>query len=380
MSAISAAAPLPVQQLPVQQSSQANQMLFDSVSILRRRLRSELSTLRTQITQSGAQDELSTLLLNWINRFEGSLGNQNLDDTKNRFIELLKEILVDPFNVPLDEDAVLGNDGHTYGKKNLVLYFNMVEAAIRNRSPLNPNDATVFTVDSHPHVRRMIDWIRTHSTYVTSAVVTNRYQALQTSQLRVFTYEDIRQSNPNRERIRLQIIRVRERNLTLNANVAAVQQQYTALSAQISETFSFVDLRTTQFAQSTLNQLQNIENEMTQQNNQLSQAIQTLDNEISQLEKQSQDLQSQIKNTQTNLTQAQKESKELEQNIIDVQTEIKKRKRNNLKKVLKVAAIIGVCILATWALGSLAAAAGSSAKMAVLPVKSGAKFLVSKPF
>lgn len=354
---------------------------FDKETNLRISLNADITTLKTQLRISGLKDALSIQLSNWANEFGKSLKCRDISLVKIRYIALLKEILVDPWQAPLDEDSVLGSDGIVYGKKSLTLHINMVNEIFRSRSPIDPNNPAPFHIDQHRHVKPMIEWLKKHSSYAPSEEVEKKYQALlETKGRRIFILDDIPCSDPRKERIRRMINMQRERTFKEDADINKMKEESAKASENIKKTFKPVNERTDNFHKKTFENLNHFEANMKKDNAQFNQAAESLEEEISGLEKGSQKLDSDINESQAKLSEAEKESLYLEKRIIDAKIEIRKRRKKLLKKIITAAAIVGGCGLATWALHSGMLAIGSSVKAAVLPIANGAKIAISIPF
>jgi len=356
-----------------------NAQFFDAASVERRRIIGEIATLKTQLNLK-LQDELTQNISGWLTRFQARLANGNVNEVKATYIDLLKDYLTDPFGEPLEEKCYVGNDGQVYSPKRLALYMNSISEQYRTKPPLDLESNLNFTIDDYPNAKPLIEWLRANGGYAPSADVEARYKELMSpNRERVFTIQDIPCSNPKKERLRQTTNMLRDKKIKKNSMANSIKEEAAKTSAHIKATYVPINNRTREFAQQSFNRLNEVENKMNQDFQQINQTIDQTEKEISNLETQSQNLGSEINNTTNNLTEAQRETKQLQKDIVDTKIELKKRKKKRLKKILVAAAIIGGCILATWALGPVVAGAGTGAKVAVLPVAGGAKIGVTIP-
>ena len=133
----------------------------------RRELQGELIKIRDFAESEGFFDEAtqkldgtSLLIKNWAINFLKALKLASEEEVCPTYIELLQEILIDPYTeAPLDSPVLFGNDGHTYGKMSYEIAFFSRPEEIRNRSPMKPEDPTRFCHVKHPVAEYMLGWL-----------------------------------------------------------------------------------------------------------------------------------------------------------------------------------------------------------------------------
>lgn len=121
----------------------------------------ELAEIREELEKSPLQDEMTQDIRQWEREFFFSLRRTGDAQTKlNEFTGLLQELLRDPIvQAPLEEGALLGSDGRTYGRMSLCVYLNNAPEQYRHRSPLDVRNEAPFTTTPHPNVDLMLRWL-----------------------------------------------------------------------------------------------------------------------------------------------------------------------------------------------------------------------------
>lgn len=157
-------------------------MLKDSAP--RRKLQAELAGIGKQLAQEQMRDSLSLAIANWHSRFVNAVNRSNdLEDTRATYISLLQEILVDDVReVPLDERALLGSDGHTYSFMSYTLYQCTAPAEFRGRSPFNPRDSSAFTTSPHHNAAHMVRWLQRYNAHLHSRELEEEYEQMMQSE------------------------------------------------------------------------------------------------------------------------------------------------------------------------------------------------------
>nr|MBA3603501.1 hypothetical protein [Parachlamydiaceae bacterium] len=111
-------------------------------------------------------DDTTNHLIQWHHIFVERLsreleGSQSILED---FAAVAADLLLDPFSVQtyikhLDKKALLGSDGHTYGKKSLCIFLSLMPENLRHKPPLDPDSPVSFTTSEHPIVRYLITWL-----------------------------------------------------------------------------------------------------------------------------------------------------------------------------------------------------------------------------
>lgn len=210
---------------------------------LRRSLSAELAGIRTQITQAGLHDAMTRTIDVWEKNFQKALRTgADPEPLLAVHIALLQSALRDPItNAPLDPEAVLGSDGHTYGRLSLSIYRHRTPAEFHARSPLDPNQPD-FTTVPHPVVQYMTRWLQDHHALLHSEELEREY-------LRILPPQPPASQPSTEERMaRLRTERAerqrraeeRQRDLFTALNHQALQSFETALDGMIG---SFMERR-----------------------------------------------------------------------------------------------------------------------------------------
>lgn len=142
---------------------------------LRRRIGAELAGIHDALQQSQLADPLTGSIRTWYNNFHNAYRASDRDqETLNIYLAQMRTLLHSPaaetpldpsrilYNAPLDEDAVFGTDGNTYGEKALRIYLHVIQAPNRIKFPYQPTNATDFTLVAHPLAQHMIGWLGQH--------------------------------------------------------------------------------------------------------------------------------------------------------------------------------------------------------------------------
>ncbi len=148
----------------------------------RRRIYVELSRMEGSLTSSTMRDEMTESLKVWQQQFKAAMRLRRLDARLifDEFVLLLQELLRDPiYNAPLDKKAVLGSDGHTYGRMTLTVYLASIPEEERHRFPINrENPELSFITVPHPIVKEMVKWLEEHGKLLRDLEKENAYHEL----------------------------------------------------------------------------------------------------------------------------------------------------------------------------------------------------------
>lgn len=262
---------------------------------LRRQLQVELTRIKDLLDGSLLGDEKTQQIRLWQERFFLSLRlNIDVQAIQDEFIGLLQEILVDPIaQVPLDEEAVLGSDGITYGGMSLTVYIHSVSEELRQRSPLNSQNPATFLSSPHPIVRHMIRWLRDHHALLRSEEMERVYGVLM-EQRRVD--EAAIRNNTRMNRIRRIRERQEQRELeTIQSPLnRELQRTTTELAQTIQEQFIPIHQQMQNSAERHFETLSSLEQRDQQQTERLQVRVEQLHQETSELEQQNQQLHNRV--------------------------------------------------------------------------------------
>ena len=138
---------------------------------------SQLNEIGQFIEDSGYEDETTLKIFEWQNEFLEVRKLRSFDnEIADLYIEKLQEILCDPMiGAPLDEEAILCNDGRTYGSLSLAVYKLLSPVEFRDRCPFDVNNETPLVGEKHPVVSYMIKWLKYHNEFLYSEELEQAY-------------------------------------------------------------------------------------------------------------------------------------------------------------------------------------------------------------
>ena len=391
---------------------------------LRRQLYSELMEVRRQIerfrdpTAEPQLDIMTQQIDLWHRTFLADLQrSSNIEGICNTYIASLQRLLRDPvIQAPLDEFALLGNDGLTYGQLSLNVYRLTTSPEYRDRPPLEPNALRRLTTAPHPVARHMVGWLQRHNSLLYSPELERTYLQLLSQQrstdpqTRAPIREIKQQSRPPslEERLRQMRISGEQEFARLNArldqatlplqavgsqiNAAAMAERASIvalqarITAQVHQGFGPLSQRITDYTHVTEEQLREIREAGQRSRREIEAMIQPLKDEIAALTQEIAELQAGIQDTSVQLTATQNAELALQQEMIKTRIAVQNMKKDSLKGILTAIAIVGVCCFATWAIGvigkgaAVGAAKSAAVKATVTPISGGAKFAITIPF
>lgn len=161
---------------------------------LRRKLRGELAILRNLIEEASLPDDMTKDIDLWGTQFGIAL-SEKLDEHEvhREFVKLLQELLTAPHffvltlevllkqplpAAPYDDEAFLGNDGVTYGKKAYAVWQDLVPVELKSLSPMSPESEQPFYMQPHKIVRHMVKWLKENEALQTSEIIEDNYRKL----------------------------------------------------------------------------------------------------------------------------------------------------------------------------------------------------------
>lgn len=158
------------------ESAGSTSVSLPQIGQARRALIGELCTIRDLATTAGFFDEsrqgldkTSSLIQNWAINFLKALKLANEDEVCPIYIELMQEILTDPYTeAPMNKPVIFGSDGYTYGMMSYEFALYSRPEEIRKRSPMNPGNPSRFFYVVHPVAEYMLDWLQQHNALLVS--------------------------------------------------------------------------------------------------------------------------------------------------------------------------------------------------------------------
>ncbi len=340
------------------QASNANPQLYETV--MRRRVRAELTELKTIMRETHLQDEMTGTISIWAENFwEALLLNADDDEIFRGFSQLMQELLTDPFfGAPLDEEALLGSDGHTYGKKSHAVWEDRVEEMYKRRSPMDPDDPTFLDLRPHPVARYMVCWLQRYNLLQVSEDIERAYNEIIPRQ-RLARIERLRESKAARDRQRNERIAQNERDL--NAEIETILEPLIEVRDLIRNNANELIERAEEIRE---NDSENIQVERD--------AIQRIDADITVIDLRNTQLIQRVNEVGELISETEKENAKLEIAINKTRKAIKKQRKGWVSGVLKTAVVVAACAAATWGVGALVGGG-----VAISPASGGAKVAVA---
>lgn len=126
-------------------------------------------------------EPLASQIKAWHESFKTALiPSVNLAQCEHGFLMRLQGILVDAIlHRPLEEDCLLGSDGHTYGKKALTLYISGFDHQFAVYHAPNFALDHTLNVASHPFVPSLVVWLKEKNCFITDTALNDAYGRLQ---------------------------------------------------------------------------------------------------------------------------------------------------------------------------------------------------------
>lgn len=353
--------------------------LHDPVLQLRRTVIQDVKRFGEQLTASPLQDGLTGTLRVWQKNFASALEIRNADFAQvlPSFLDSLEKSLVVPvLNYPLDEECMLGSDGHTYGKSFLRLHSHRSVPPFNQRSPLKPDDPTPFTAVPHDIARNLVKWLKKYRSHFRSEELEKEAAQIPENAGQAFADPPQVQMPPNNLRDRVQRIRQQqaERRQETEQRERIRLQERQIVEGMMDQ---IIDNNVAQLQQHAASQhtaamqrLDAIEQPLTllqQHAQQLQQDIQVLQNDIHDLRTQQSYVDVQIEGAKADNIQLQIAIKETEQAI-------KERDKGGFGEVFTALIAIAACAVGSWAIqAALQSLGASSVSVTFSPMSNGAK-------
>ncbi|MBF8263703.1 MAG: hypothetical protein HW387_1368 [Parachlamydiales bacterium] len=419
----------------------------------RRRLLGELEAVQQQINHWGLQDEMTVAISRWRQNFVAILNNSRAipeEEICQSFIAPLQNMLRDPITrAPLDDRAVLGSDGHTYGQNSLDFFrqFNAQEP-YRSRSPLHMNCNDYFTTTPHRVVRHMLNWLRQHNALLYSPELEQRIQLQQGREADLAPPSDIRSMGQGVQKIKMEefgraidpqieefeqrfllklhswekkieeqmqqlpalpIVQPSEQAVALQKRISQIdnknQQAFQSLqgwleriarcsqnmkedadavlkqeevtmnglkeriTTQLFQPLEMLRERMGNFAASTVKKIEEIAGKDKEIAEQIQKKADQISKHIEELKQANSELEVVQQRVGFEIEDAKKEKIALSRAILETQIAVAEMEEKAFGGLLTACAIVGVCIFATWAVGSFSAAASSAPRLYMFPTQ-----------
>lgn len=344
--------------------------LYDPIIQLRRTLFGFVDHIGDILADSPLDDAMTRDIRIWHqNFFEAvKLKNVDLEEVLNTFLDLLEKILIVPvYNFPLDEESMLGSDGHVYGNKFLCVHRYRSEPPFNQCSPLLRDPEIPFTVEPHLIVRKLVCWLKQYRPFFGSAVIEEEYNAIPKEAPPVIQEKAVLSAKSRTRMARIQKIQQQQaaRRREAEERESARMEKMDAIEDIVDEV---IDRQLAPFreyiveshaaADQKLDAIGEHIDVLREQYNKLDEDLVILDRDIGNLKKE-------LKETGDIVSSVKADNIRLQVSIKETEQAIKDRDKGILGELLKAAAIIAVCWFASWAatqiLGAMSAAGGAAA-------------------
>ncbi len=355
--------------------------------ILRTQLRAELTGIAEILRQCPGTDSVTTASARWHANFSAALNLHAVEDERllSTFTALLQDLLVDDLGarLPLDENALLGSDGHVYGSIPLRLHLYHSKEPYKYRSPLDPENRATFVTTPHILATHLVRWLqRRGASPSLPAAIEQSYQellaqkrlppvpTLSTEKARHIKENKAREKLEQQARVRAQLQPLQEllEQETLSFN-AATQEALEPITELMQEQ------RAEHHAQLIKNQAQE-KHVRDQIHAQLDQTRQ----ELSQLQQDNDRLRANTEGIQTEILSTEQQGEKFQLLVNEVKEELRRRNEGTFLKVLATVAAVGICTLLTYGVSSVITSSGLSANACVTPSSNGFKLATSLSF
>lgn len=323
----------------------------------RRRVQGSVASLEGVVNRSGYENDLmSEQIRDWKKTFQRVLRlKADVVKTELEFMILLAELLQSPLG-PLDENSVLGSDGHVYGRKQLCVHLNQAREEERFRSPLNPQDPTNFTTTRHDIVCEMVLWLRRwveNFPYDRNEPAFIKIQRLLASEETQAAYKKMEEENripilptiqsERQRRLAARIHRMKQRKLEEAKTVQEVYQEALSVQRAAEEQFQLQAQRRESVFHEIDKKIEGLSQRDQERLTQIRSQVTILDEEIGALDQQNKELDSRQKELGERITEVQQDDIILQKEINETRQAIKKRNQKWLKDVLIMAGTAVAC-------------------------------------
>jgi hypothetical protein len=244
--------------------------------------------------------------------------------------------------------------------KSHVVWQAQVAEIFKGRSPMDPENPTLLVLSPHPIARHMVQWLRKNKLLLVSQTIENKYKEVIENE-RLARIQRLRDKKAEREQEKIKVIQQKEKEI--NDAVDKILEPINQVRARINEDAKVINDRLNKLV---LNDKKIVQVEKDQ--------IQKLKGEIKSIDDKNIQLEKKVKAVQGNISVAEKENAKLQQAINETRKAIKKQRQGWVKGVLKTAAVVAACAVATWGVGAIAGGG-----VAIAPMNGGAKMIVALP-
>lgn len=335
----------------------------------------DVSWIGEMLAASSLHDPLTEKIRHWHQNFTGSIQLKTINKEKvlNQFLDKLEKILIVPLcNFPLDEEAMLGSDGHTYGRKFLCVHRFKSESPFDLRSPLKPDDPAPLTTVPHEIARSMVCWLKRYRTHFSSELVEREYSQIPVDKMPLFP-EKPAKANPLQEKLnrivqeqlaRQQEHEQRERELSLQRN------QLEALIDQVVfKRLAILREETVQKDAAMNGRLNHAEGQVQIAAAVFQQKFDQIESNLKNLDQEIPELKNQLNQVGEEIVSARADNLRLQIGIKETEKVIQNREKGALKEFFTGVAVMGACVLGAWAASVIIKSMGAAAASATVTTK-----------
>ncbi len=273
----------------------------------------------------------------WHKLFKASLENTtDFLKTKSEFLDYLQELLIDPiYQSPLEEEVFLGSDGFTYSKKCLTLYLSSVPDPYCFRSPKDPENSTLFTLNPHPIVCPLVKWLTSMGRPTSTPEIDQLYsELLEQGKLKELpTEENLHIQALNREFF--------EQQRRLDAIMLDEKDRLQIILDNVQKSFHVLDVQIEENGELFQNALKKLNENDAKDLSALLEAIIEMDNQQTQILDRTRTFENEIQKVGSKIQTVYQMNAQLSQSIEQALAAIKKRRTGFLKSILNTIAIVG---------------------------------------
>jgi hypothetical protein len=327
------------------------------------------------LAASSLHDPLTEGIRIWHKEFTDAIQLKTIDKEKvlNQFLDKLEKILIVPLcNFPLDEEAMLGSDGHTYGRKFLCVHRFKSESPFNQRSPLRPDDPTPLTAIPHEIARAMVCWLKRYRPHFSSELVEREYRQIPQDKMPLFP-EKPAKANPLQEKLQRIVLEELARKQEHEQRERELSQQRGQLEALIDQVvfkrLTILQEQTAQKDAAMNGRLNHVEGQVQiavavfkEKYDQIESNLNNLDHEIA-------GLKDQLKRVGEEIISAHTDNLRLQTGIKQTEKVIRDREKGALKEFFTGVAVMGACVLGAWAASVIIKSMGAATASATVTTK-----------
>jgi len=342
-----------------------------------RKQRLEVDWINDIIEKNQMQDSLSMDVKDiWQNKFQPLIKTDNEQEIIQTFIPLLQELLYDHFfNVPLNEDAVLGNDGHVYNSYSLKILQSVLSKEYQERSPRDLDNPAIFKTQPHSFVKECIHFLKRWGSYTHPSDLEDKYKRLLILQYEEKQKESIQKRSDYLAKIKQnRDAQQRKYDENLQKLTDHIARANLEISNDIRETFQEINEEQNRFKELQIKCINDMKGQVANRVQEVSQEIEHLEKTIEELSKKRQQLSNKLDKGKEDMKQVHRENTQLQHAINETRLIIAQRKKSSRLNLKTTLLIVAGCVAATAVFQYALVASATPGHIAVLPNFGGVGF------